>query len=81
MSRGDDVLAVLEVLPKVGKRKDPPPADETPQNRANVKYVALPLDLWEEVKTFADADERSVSWAAKRLIRSALDALRKKNGH
>lgn len=42
------------------------------QNRANVKYVAIPLDLWQEIKDFADQDERSVTWATKHLLRKAL---------
>jgi hypothetical protein len=33
------------------------------------RYVALPEDLWERLKAFADADERSISWAARKGVK------------
>jgi hypothetical protein len=54
----------------MSKRNEP---KKPAAGREAVKYVALPVDLHEELKAFADADERSVNWAARKLIREALD--------
>ncbi len=40
--------------------------------RANFKYVGIPLDLYDQVKAFADADERTVPAILKRALREYL---------
>jgi hypothetical protein len=52
----------------MAKKRTPDDRSEA-GSRANVKYVALPVELWEKLKDWADQDERSVSWAARKIIR------------
>jgi hypothetical protein len=60
----------------MAKSKKEPDSDmEDGINRANVKYVAIPVELWQRLRTFAKADERSVSWAARKAIREFLDGV------
>jgi hypothetical protein len=47
-------------------------SDEKPLSRPEVKYVVLPRELWDELKEFADADERPVNWVARKAIREFL---------
>lgn len=55
----------------MAKRKDD--GKDGPQNRANVKYVALPLGLWKRFKKLADADERSISWVMRQAAKEYLE--------
>lgn len=43
----------------------------------NATVVELPLDEWELLERLADADDRSVSQMATRLLRRALREIRK----
>ena len=55
---------------------EPEPRPESSgTGRTNFKYVGLPVDLWERLKAYADRDERSVNWAAKKIIKDFLDRL------
>lgn len=72
----------------MAKRANKPeqPAEPSPDDgpkrypsRENTRYVGLSVELYELVKKYAadhsDADEeKSISWATKRLIRKALTA-------
>jgi hypothetical protein len=54
-------------MAKKRKETDPPSG-----RRADVKYVAIPLELWRKLKELADRDERSVSWVARRAVKEFL---------
>lgn len=58
----------------MAKRKPPeePPVKRYP-SRDNIKYVALPLELWERLKGLADDEDRSVSWMVRKAVRELLD--------
>jgi predicted transcriptional regulator len=57
----------------MAKRKPSDANSPDPIKRTTVKYVALPAELWERLKAFADADERSISWAARKAVREFLE--------
>jgi hypothetical protein len=38
-------------------------------SRDKVKYVPIPLDLWDELEQLGKADDRSVSYMARKTIR------------
>lgn len=52
--------------PRKAKKKYP--------SREKVKYIPIPVELWDELDALGKADERSVSYMARKLIRAALDA-------
>lgn len=56
----------------MAKNDNPKPKPEAAgkryPSRDQTKYVALPLDVWTKLKALADADDRSVSWMAKRAV-------------
>lgn len=57
------------------KRSDAKPADrakKTYPSRANTKYIGVPADLYDEIKSLADEQERSVSWLARKLLKKAM---------
>lgn len=35
----------------------------------NLRYVALPIDLWQQLKNLADSEDRSISATAKRIVK------------
>ena len=41
--------------------------------RLHAKYVGLPAELWEKLKAWADREDRSISWAARRAVREFLE--------
>ena len=41
--------------------------------RLHVKYVGLPTELWEKLKAWADRNEGSISWAARKAVREFLE--------
>ncbi len=48
--------------------------------RADVKYVALPFELWQKLKELADRDDRSVSWVARLAVREFLKQREQEGG-
>lgn len=44
-----------------------------PPGRKRVKYVALPIALWEELDRIAKDNERSVSWVARQAVKQYLE--------
>lgn len=64
----------------VAKQKpDPEPADpKRYPSREKTRYVAVPAQIHEALKEYArkhsdQDDEKSISWAARRLLREALE--------
>ena len=61
-------------------------ADKKPKpkfpSREKVKYVPIPKEMWAELETMGEADERSVSYMVRKAIRFFLDSPKKpkKNG-
>lgn len=45
---------------------------DPPKGRQAFKYVGLPSDLYQEVKDFADLDDRTVPGIVKRAVREYL---------
>lgn len=60
---------MLAVMPK----KKPEPEPEQRGGRKSFRYVGLPLDVYEAIKAFADADDRTVPGVVKRACREYLD--------
>lgn len=57
----------------MAKKKQPEQqGKKTYPSRANTKYIGVPADLYDEIKSRADSQERSVSWFARKLLRKAL---------
>jgi hypothetical protein len=54
-------------------KKPHQPSNPSPGGRKGMKYIAIPDALWERLKAWADADERSVSWAGRKAIERFLD--------
>ncbi len=48
------------------------PEADAPKGRQAFKYVGLPVDLYDEVKDFADLDDRTVPGIVKRAVREYL---------
>lgn len=63
-----------------GRQDDTAVAKEKPQNRANVKYIALPVDLWEQLKELADREDRSVSWMGRKAVRELVERDQQQRG-
>lgn len=53
----------------MAKRKGQPKST----GRDRFKYVGLPIPLYEELKEFADRDDRTIASIAKRAVREYLD--------
>ena len=64
------VLGMSKSKPRPDQPEDSPP-DKS--GKAGFKYVGIPLALWERLKRYADQDERSINWAAKKAIKDFLD--------
>lgn len=78
----------MDLMAKRANKSDDPPEpapDEQPNDEAskrypsreNVRYLALPVELYEAIGRFAQAhsdedEKRSISWAGRRLVRKAL---------
>lgn len=59
------------------KRPERTPAGKVKTTgRANVKYVALPIDLWEALLDIAEKNDRSISWVGRRAVRKYLESLK-----
>lgn len=57
--------------PEIQRTEQPGPPKGT--GRQNFKYVGLPVEVYEAIKAFADADDRTIPGVVKRACREYLE--------
>lgn len=59
----------------VANKPKKPDGDKPKQypSRANVKYVGISLDLYEQLQQIGEQEDRSASWLARKAIREYLE--------
>ncbi len=67
-------------MPTMAKKKpDDEPGAEAKKpkypSRAKVKYLLVPVDIFEEIKRIAEEEERQISTVARRALRYYLESI------